>query len=90
MDLHFESTTSLIIWHPNSNIQKAGNKQGFRTFESMIVYADTSTIGGCFDDEFEEWSIELFKEFKAGVKLIMLSDLTLRNLNMPGKKCGKK
>ncbi len=48
----------------------------------MTVYADTSTIGGCFDEEFKEWSLALFKEFKAGVKLIMLSDLTLQELEL--------
>ena len=48
----------------------------------MNVYADTSTIGGCFDNEFKEWSTALFEEFKAGVKLIMLSDLTLQELEL--------
>jgi len=43
-------------------------------FDIMKVYADTSTIGGCFDKEFKEWSVELFEEFKSGVKLLMLSD----------------
>lgn len=46
----------------------------------MKVYADTSTIGGCFDEEFKQWSILLFDEFIAGSKLIMLSDLTLQEL----------
>ncbi len=48
----------------------------------MKVYADTSTIGGCFDEEFREWSIALFEEFKAGIKIIMLSDLTLQELEL--------
>jgi len=43
----------------------------------MNVYTDTSTIGGCFDKEFKEWSVALFEEFKVGVKFIVLSDLTL-------------
>ena len=54
----------------------------FRTFESMKVYADTSTIGGCFDEEFREWSIALFEEFKVGTKFVMLSDLTLQELEL--------
>jgi hypothetical protein len=29
----------------------------------MKVYADTSVIGGCFDDEFKQWSNALFQEF---------------------------
>lgn len=46
----------------------------------MKVYADTSTIGGCFDIEFKEWSLALFEEYKLGVKTIMLSDLTIQEL----------
>ena len=48
----------------------------------MKVYADTSTIGGCFDEEFKEWSVALFEEFKTCVKIIMLSDLTLQELEL--------
>jgi len=51
----------------------------------MIVYADTSTIGGCFDEEFKEWSIALFEEFKVGGKLLMLSDLTMKELELARK-----
>jgi len=46
----------------------------------MTVYADASTIGGCFDEEFQEWSVALADEFKIGKKIIMLSDLTLQEL----------
>ncbi len=46
----------------------------------MKVYTDTSVIGGCFDEEFKEWSNALFQEFVSGIKQIMLSDLTLREL----------
>jgi hypothetical protein len=46
----------------------------------MKVYADTSTIGGCFDVEFKEWSLALFEEYKQGVKTMMLSDLTIQEL----------
>lgn len=46
----------------------------------MIVYADTSTIGGCEDDEFKEWSLALMEELKAGNHYLMLSDLTLQEL----------
>ena len=48
----------------------------------MTFYADTSTIGGCFDEEFNEWSIALVEEFKIGKKLIILSDLTLQELEL--------
>lgn len=46
----------------------------------MKVYADTSTIGGCFDIEFKEWSLALFLEYQQGSKTIMLSDLTIQEL----------
>ena len=48
----------------------------------MEVYVDTSVIGGCFDEEFEEWSILLFQEFLYGKKVMMLSDLTLQELEL--------
>jgi|ERR1035437_54653 predicted nucleic acid-binding protein len=48
----------------------------------MIVYVDTSVIGGCFDEEFKEWSNALFEEFKVGVKKIMISDLMLQELEL--------
>jgi predicted nucleic acid-binding protein len=48
----------------------------------MKVYADTSVIGGYFDDEFKVWSIALFNEFVAGSIHIMLSDLTLQELEL--------
>lgn len=44
------------------------------------VYTDTSVIGGCFDAEFQEWSLLLFEEFKAGSKNIIISDITLAEL----------
>ena len=48
----------------------------------MKVYTDTSVIGGCFDEEFKEWSNALFEEFVVGAKQIMLSDLTLQELEL--------
>ena len=44
------------------------------------IYTDTSVIGGCFDSEFKEFSIALIKEFKSGIKIMTLSDLTLKEL----------
>lgn len=46
----------------------------------MVVYTDTSVIGGCFDKEFQEHSLALFEEFKAGTKRLLLSDLVEREL----------
>lgn len=44
------------------------------------VYADTSVIGGCCDEEFREWSLALFEEFKTGAKKIIISDLAADEL----------
>lgn len=45
-----------------------------------MVYIDTSVFGGYFDEEFSEWSVALFSDFKEGTNHIMLSDLTLQEL----------
>ncbi|MBI5373881.1 MAG: type II toxin-antitoxin system VapC family toxin [Candidatus Schekmanbacteria bacterium] len=44
------------------------------------VYVDTSVIGGCFDDEFKDYSNQLFSEFISGKKRIVISDLVLFEL----------
>ncbi len=44
------------------------------------LYVDTSVLGGCFDEEFSRWSIYLINEFKTGMKISVISDLTLREL----------
>ena len=46
----------------------------------MRVYIDTSVIGGYFDEEFQEWTIKLFKEFEKGIKIPVVSALTLQEL----------
>jgi len=46
----------------------------------QLVYIDTSVIGGVFDDEFKEWSVQLINEFKQGTKTALISDLTLKEL----------
>ena len=48
----------------------------------MKIYSDTSTIGGCFDEEFQQWSNELFDEFKKGIETLVLSDLTIQELEL--------
>ncbi|MCK4765159.1 MAG: PIN domain protein [Candidatus Aminicenantes bacterium] len=46
------------------------------------AYIDTSVIGGCFDDEFAEYSNLLFDEFKDGKKIAVVSNITLRELKL--------
>lgn len=44
------------------------------------VYIDTSVIGGCFDEEFKEYSLQLFDEFISGRKKLVISDVLLFKL----------
>ncbi len=44
------------------------------------IYIDTSVIGGCFDDEFAEYSKLLFQEFIEGKKIAVVSNITLKEL----------
>ncbi len=50
------------------------------------IYIDTSVIGGCFDEEFEEWSIKLINEFIMGRKIAIISEITLKELEEAPKK----
>jgi hypothetical protein len=44
------------------------------------VYTDTSVLGGCEDDEFREPSRRLLDAFVSGTLILVLSELTLREL----------
>lgn len=44
------------------------------------VYTDTSVLGGCEDDEFREPSHRLLQAFVGGELTLVLSELTLREL----------
>ena len=48
----------------------------------MKVYVDTSVIGGCFDDEFKQWSNLLVEEFKVSLKALVLSDLVTQEIQL--------
>ena len=48
--------------------------------KKLRVYVDTSVIGGCFDDAFERDSVRLFDEFRAGKKVLVVSDLVADEL----------
>ena len=50
------------------------------------IYIDTSVIGGCEDDEFSCWSVRLFDEFRKGLKIAVISDLTRRELEKAPEK----
>jgi len=44
------------------------------------IYIDTAVIGGCEDEEFSKWSIQLFEEFRQGLRIAVISDLTRREI----------
>jgi len=44
------------------------------------IYIDTSVIGGCFDEEFKEYSVPLFDEFTSGKKMLVISNVLLFEL----------
>lgn len=46
----------------------------------MKFYVDTSVWGGFEDEEFQEWTIPFFEQARLGKFAIVLSDLTLREL----------
>ena len=48
--------------------------------KKIKLYFDTSVIGGYFDDEFSEDTIEIFDEVKNGIYDLAISDLTVREL----------
>lgn len=48
----------------------------------LRVYIDTSVIGGVFDEEFQEDSRRLFDEFKNGLKIAVISNETLNELEI--------
>lgn len=46
----------------------------------LRVYCDTSAIGGCFDAEFADGSLALFERFRSGEYVLVISDVTLAEL----------
>jgi hypothetical protein len=44
------------------------------------IYIDTSVVGGCEDEEFSMRSIQLFEEFRQGLRIAIISDLTRHEL----------
>jgi predicted nucleic acid-binding protein len=48
----------------------------------LRVYADTSVFGGCFDREFDVTSIRFFEEIRRGEYVVVVSDVTLDELEL--------
>ncbi|MBI5001349.1 MAG: PIN domain protein [Euryarchaeota archaeon] len=55
----------------------------------LRVYVDTSVIGGIYDPEFKEWSGRLIEECMAGKITLVISDLTMRELDIAPEKVKK-
>ena len=49
---------------------------------TLRVYADTSVIGGCFDDEFRAESVTFFEEVRSGRFVLVVSDVTFDELGL--------
>jgi hypothetical protein len=49
------------------------------------IYTDTSVIRGCLDIEFKEGSLALFEKFKSNSAILMVSNLTLFELESAPK-----
>ena len=45
------------------------------------IYADTSVFGGVFDPEFASFSIRFFDEVRKGRHVLLMSDITLQELD---------
>lgn len=54
----------------------------------LRVYADTSVFGGCFDVEFEKESRAFFREVAAGRFMLVVSNVTGRELAGAPSKSG--
>ncbi len=48
--------------------------------KTLRVYLDTSVIGGCFDEEFEIESNKLMEEIRLGLKIGVVSEIFLKEL----------
>lgn len=46
----------------------------------LRIYADTSVLGGCEDQEFSEHSVQLMQGFVRGERVLVLSSLTVQEL----------
>ncbi len=51
-----------------------------KTHKIPRIYVDTSVIGGCFDPEFMEFSLSLFRQIDNNLWIAIVSDITLQEL----------
>lgn len=53
--------------------------------KKMIIYVDTSVIGGCEDEEFSTITRRLWTKFEKGKCILAISDLTLQEIKAAPK-----
>jgi predicted nucleic acid-binding protein len=54
--------------------------------KKIEVYLDTSVIGGCYDEEFKQYSTKLIEEIRNDIKIGVISEITIEELeNAPEK-----
>ena len=56
-------------------------KKVYASIVKSRIYVDTSVVGGCEDEEFAEYSIRLMDGFVRGDFIMVVSPLTLRELD---------
>lgn len=49
--------------------------------KKLHIYADTSVIGGCEDEEFSAVTRRLWAKFRTGEYILVISDLTLQEID---------
>jgi len=54
--------------------------------KKIKIYIDTSVFGGCFDEEFEIPSKNIFRQIRKGKYIGVVSDLTIQELEKAPKK----
>jgi len=60
----------------------------FVPVNNMRLYFDTSIFGGYFDDEFNKWTIPLFEEIKKKRHVVVISNVTISELEKAPDRVG--
>jgi predicted nucleic acid-binding protein len=58
--------------------------------KKIRIYIDTSVIGGCFDKEFQSYSLQLFECFKKDIYVPVISEIVLEELERAPEKVKEK
>lgn len=72
-------TLRIVVREELARYRKTERKTN--TDAPLRIYTDTSVIGGCLDPKFQKASNKLIQLFKSGKAMLVLSDLTLLELD---------